>query len=43
MNDKIFEKINVKVVISIEHCTAVQNFGQYGELQILGPNLDKKV
>ena len=29
MNDKIFEKINVKIVISIKHCTAVQNFGQY--------------
>ena len=42
MNDKNFEKLNIKIVISIWQCTPVSNFSLFGELQILGPNFPKK-
>ena len=42
MTDKSFEKINIKIVISIYESTSVPNFSQFEELQILGPNLPKK-
>ena len=41
MNDKTFEKVNIKIVIGILQCTPVQNLSQFEELQILGPNLSK--
>ena len=37
MNDKTFEKINIKIVISIQQCTLLQNFSHFVELQIMGP------
>ena len=43
MNEKNFEKINIKIVISRQQCTPVQNFCQFKELQILGPNLSQKI
>ena len=42
MNDKNFEKINIKIEISISLSTSAQNFSQFEELQILGPNLPQK-
>ena len=39
MTDKSFEKINVKMVISIQQCTSLQNLSHFVELQIMGPNL----
>ena len=41
INHKDFEKTNVKIVVSIEQCTPVPNFSQFGELEFLGPNLPK--
>ena len=38
-----FEKIIIKVVINIQKCTLVQNFNQFGKLQILGLNLSKNM
>ena len=32
MNDKDFEKTNVKIVISIQQCTPVGNFSEIEEL-----------
>ena len=43
MNDKTFEKANIKMVISILQCTPVQNFSQFEELQFFGPNMPKKI
>ena len=43
MNDKTFEKINIKIEISIQQSTSVLNFSQFEELQILGPNLHKNM
>ena len=43
MSDKNFEKINIKIVISIQQFTAVRNFSQFVELQIMGPNLPKMI
>ena len=40
--DKNFEKINIKIVISIHQCTHVPNFTPFVELQIMGPNMPKK-
>ena len=37
-----FEKINIKIVISMLQCTPVSNFSQFGKLQILELNLSKK-
>ena len=42
VNEKNFEKINIKIEISISLSTSVPNFSQFEELQILGPNLPKK-
>ena len=42
MNDKNFEKRNIKFEMRIYQCTPVQNFSQFGELQLLRPNLPKK-
>ena len=43
MKEKNFKKINVKIVISIQQCTPVPNVSQLGKLQILRPNLPKKI
>ena len=32
MNDKNFEKLNIKIEISIKQSTTVPNFGQFEEL-----------
>ena len=41
MTVKNFEKVNIKIVISIHHCTPLRNFSHFVELQIMGPNLPK--
>ena len=41
MNDKNFEKINVKIVTSVQQFTSVLNFSQF-ELPFLGTSLPKK-
>ena len=43
MNDKNFEKMNIKIVLSIYQCTPVRNFSQFVKLHNLGPNLPKKI
>ena len=43
MNDKTFGKINFKILISTWQCAPVPNFRYFGELQILAPNLPKKM
>ena len=43
MNDKVFEKINIKIVISTWQCIPVLNFSQFEEIQILGSNLLKTI
>ena len=42
MNNKTFEKINIKIVISIQQYTLVRYFNHFVELQIMRPNLPKK-
>ena len=42
MNEKDFEKINIKMEISTWSSTSVPNFSQSEELQILGPNFPQK-
>ena len=42
MTDKNFEKIDIKIVMSMQQCTTVRNFSQFVELQIMRPNLPKK-
>ena len=42
MNEKNFEKINIKTVISTWQCTTLRNFSQSEEIQIMGLNLPKK-
>ena len=42
MNDKNFEKIKMEFEISIQECTPVSNFSQFGELKFLRLNLPKK-
>ena len=42
MNEKNFEKINIKIEISIWQSTSLSNFSQSEEIQILGPNLPQK-
>ena len=42
MNEKDFEKVNIKMEISTWPSTSVPNFSQFEELQILGPNLPQK-
>ena len=41
MNDKIIRKRNFKTAISIWQNTPAPNFSQFGELQLLRPNLPK--
>ena len=41
MSDKNFGKINIKIVISIQQCTPLQNFSHFVELQFLRPHLPK--
>ena len=43
MTDKNFEKINIKIVISIQQFTPLQNFSHFKEIQIVGPNWPKKI
>ena len=40
--ETILKKIIDKIVISIQQCTPVPNFSQFGELQDLELNLPKK-
>ena len=42
MNYKNFEKINIKIEISIKQSISVPNFSQFNELQYLGPKLPKE-
>ena len=42
MNNKNFEKINIKIVMSIQQCTPLRNFSHFVELQIMGLNMPKK-
>ena len=42
MNEKNFEKINIKTVISMQQWTPLRNCSQFEEIQIMGPNLPKK-
>ena len=42
MADKKFEKINIKIEISIQQSNFLPNFSQFEEIQILRPNLPKK-
>ena len=42
MNENNFEKINVKIELSLKQSTSVPNFSQFEELQILEPDLPKK-
>ena len=41
MNGKTFEKINIKIVISIHQCTPLRSFSHFVELQIMGPKFEK--
>ena len=43
MTDKNFEKLNIKIVISIQQFTPVRNFSHFVELQITGPNFPQKI
>ena len=38
MNEKTFEKINNKIVVSIQQWTALRNFSQFVQLQFMRPN-----
>ena len=42
MKENNFEKINIKVEISIWWSTSVPNFSQFEELHVLGPNFPRK-
>ena len=43
MNQKNFEKINIKTIISIQKSTSLQNFSQFEEIQIMGPDCPKSM
>ena len=43
MTDKNFEKRNIKIVISMQQFTPIRSFSHFVELQIMGPNLPKKI
>ena len=43
MNNKTFEKINIKIVMSIQQYTLVRYFSHFVELEITRPDLPKKV
>ena len=38
MNDKNFEKLNIKIVIITYQCALVRNLNQFEQLWILEPN-----
>ena len=42
MTDKFLEKIDIKIVISMQQCIPLRNFNQFVELHIMGPNLPPK-
>ena len=42
MTDKCFEKVNIKIVITIQQCSPLRNFSHFVDFQIMGPNLPKK-
>ena len=42
MNDKNFEKRNIKFEIRTYQCMSVSNLSKFGEHWFLGPNLTKK-
>ena len=42
INDKTFEKMNIKIVISIQQFTPLRNFSHFVELQIMGLKLPQK-
>ena len=39
VTDKNFEKVSIKIVISMQPFNPVQNFSCFAELQIMGPDL----
>ena len=39
MNEKHFEKLNIKIVVTMQQYNAIRNFNQFEKLQILEPNL----
>ena len=43
MNGINFEKISIKIEISIKQFPSVPNFSQFKDLQIFGPNLAKNM
>ena len=43
MTDKNFEKVNIKIVISMQQSIPVRNFSHFVEPKIMGPNLAKKM
>ena len=43
MPDNNFEKLNIKIVISIQEFTYARNFNHFEELQIMEPNLPQKI
>ena len=43
MNKKFFEKINVKIALSIYLCIPIRNLSQFVELHNLESNLPKKI
>ena len=42
MNDKNFEKINIKIITSIKQCNSLRDFSQFEELQSFRPNFPAK-
>ena len=42
VTDKNFEKINIKIVISVQQSSPLRNFSHSIELQIMGPNFTQK-
>ena len=43
MTDNNFEKLNIKIVISVQQFTHARNFNHFEELQIVEPNLPQKI
>ena len=43
MNEKNFQKLNIKMEMSIQQFPSVPNFIKFKELQILGPNFPKNM
>ena len=42
MNGKTFEKLNIKILISIQQCTPLRNISHLVQPQIMEPNMPKK-